>query len=188
MRLMSLFASGLVAASFTLAGCESTSTKTAKAEAEATQAKTAMTVEIYEAHHDGRINVFYDMKTYEEFKQLGETSYRLTRIGAGPNGETVVFGLPKKDKKKGAETTAAQLWDGKLEYSSFYGEMDKHGRIYVFSDKAEMDHVRALGHPSYMYTQIGAGPKGETVVYVLNKSNKKKKPVDLIAKFEAKHK
>lgn len=188
MRLISLFAAGLVAASFTLTGCESNASKPNASKPAQAEAAKGMSVEIFEVHHDGRINVFYDMKTYEEFKQLGETSYRLTRIGAGPNGETVVFGLPKKDKKKGAETTAAMLWDGKLEYSSFYGEMDKHGRIYVFSDKAEMDHVRALGHPSYMYTQIGAGPKGETVVYVLNKSNKKKKPVDLIAKFEAKHK
>jgi len=189
MRLFSLFAAGMVAASISLTGCESTAVKTSEAapkEEAKTVASTAL--EIYESHHEGRINVFYDQATYEEFKQLGETSYRLTRIGAGPNGETVVFGLPKADKKKGADTPAAKLWDGKQEFSSFYGEMDKHGRIYVFSDKAEMDHVRALGHPSYMYTQIGAGPKGETVVYVLNKSNKKKKPVDLIAKFESKHK
>ena len=189
MRLFSLFATAMVAASISLTGCESTAVKSSDSNAKAqAQASAKQAIEIYESHHDGRINVFYDQETYKAFKQLGETSYRLTRIGAGPNGETVVFGLPKADKKKGANTPAAMLWDGKLEYTSFYGEMDKHGRIYVFSDKAEMDHVRALGHPSYMYTQIGAGPNGETVVFVLNKNNKKKKPVDLIAKFEAKNK
>ncbi len=189
MRLFSLFAAAMVAASITLTGCNSTAEKTdAPTAAEPTKASAGTSIEIYEADHDGRINVFYDQKTYESFLALGETSFRLTRIGAGPNGETVVFGLTKADKKKGADTPAALLWDGKLEATEFYGEMSKHGRIYVFSDKAEMDHVRALGHPSYMYTQIGAGPNGETVVYVLNKENKKKKPVDLIAKFESKHK
>lgn len=184
MRLFSLFSAAIVAASVALTGCGSTAekptaTKTAAADS---------SIQIFESHDDGRINMFYDQKTFNSYKSVGETAYRLTRIGAGPNGETIVYGLPKADKKKGANTPAAMLMDGKLEFSSFYGEMYKHGRIYVFDTKAEMDHVRHLGHPSYMYTQIGAGPKGETVVYVLNKSNKKKKPVDLIAKFEAMHK
>ena len=55
---------------------------------------------LLEDHHEGRIYVFYDKKTYQSFKQVGETAYRLTRIGAGPKGETVVFGLTKQDKKK----------------------------------------------------------------------------------------
>jgi len=189
MRLTSLFAAAFVAASVALTGCVNTTEKVANKEATAVNAEAAKSIQIFESHDDGRINVFYDQKTFKSYKSVGETAYRLTRIGAGPNGETIVFGLPKADKKKGANTTAAMMFDGKLEdTSNFYGEMHKSGRIYVFSDKPEMDHVRKLGHPSYMFTQIGAGPKGETVVYVLNKNNKKKKPVDLIAKFTSMNK
>lgn len=186
MRLFSLFAAAAFSASVALTGCNSTETKTAEA-APAKVAEAASTITIFESYDHGRIHQFYDQKTFDSYKSVGETAYRLTRIGAGPNGETVVFGLPKADKKKGSNTPAALLWDGKTEVGAFYGEMYKHGRIYVFDNKADMDHVRHLGHPSYMYTQIGAGPKGETVVYVLNKNNKKKKPVELMAKFTSLH-
>ena len=188
MRLFSLFAAAAVSATVVLTGCNSTETKTAEASAAPTKvAEAASVMTIFESHDHGRIHQFYDQKTFDSYKSVGETAYRLTRIGAGPNGETVVFGLPKADKKKGSNTPAAMLWDGKSEAGAFYGEMHKHNRIYVFSEKADMDFVRKIGEPSYMFTEIGAGPKGETVVYVLNKQNKKKKPTDLIAKFKSIH-
>ena len=56
--------------------------------------------DLYEVHEDGRIYVFDDRATYESFLEVGETSYRKVRIGAGPKGETVVFGLTDADKKK----------------------------------------------------------------------------------------
>lgn len=141
--------------------------------------------EIYEVHHDGRIHVFYDRKLYKDFLQLGETPYRLTRIGAGPKGETLVFGLTKKDKKMKSSVPAIDLYDGKGKTADkFYAEMVKHNRIYVFDNFKDMDTVRQFGHPNFFYTQIGSGPKGETVVYVLNKSNKKKRPDTLIKKFK----
>lgn len=141
---------------------------------------------IFEVDHEGRINQFYDFETYQSFLNVGETAYRLTRIGAGPKGETMVFGLTKDDKKKGNDTPAAMLWDGKLQVSEkFYGEMHKHGRIYVFDNMADMKDVRELGHPNFMFTEIGMGPKGETVVFVLNKNNNKQKPEAQIAKYKA---
>ena len=153
----------------------------------ADSAKTPVkSTELYEVHEDGRIYVFYDRKLYKEFLDLGETAYRLTRIGAGPNGETMVFGLTKKDKKKGIDTPAVKLYEGKAATGDdFYGETTRHGRIYVFSTFKDMATVRQFGHPNFFYTEIGSGPEGETVVYVLNKKTKKKKPVDLIAKFQA---
>ena len=158
-------------------------TKSQSADLEKTPVKST---EIYEVHEDGRIYVFYDRKLYKEFLSLGETAYRLTRIGAGPKGETIVFGLTKKDKKKGTNTTAVQLYENKMSAGdNFYGETVRHGRIYVFSDFKDMATVRQFGHPNYFYTEIGSGPKGETVVYVLNKKTKKKKPVELIAKFQS---
>lgn len=148
-------------------------------------ASTESVSEIYEVHEDGRIHVFYEKKLYHEFTQLGETAYRLTRIGTGPNGETMVFGLTKKDKKKGGNTPAVKLYENKTGIAdNFYGETRRHERIYVFSTFSDMATVRQFGHPNFFYTEIGSGPKGETVVYVLNKSNKKNKPEALMQEFK----
>ena len=38
----------------------------------------------YPVYKEGRIYVFDDYKTYASFNQVGETAYRLPRIGAGP--------------------------------------------------------------------------------------------------------
>lgn len=140
---------------------------------------------IYEVHKDGRIHVFYDLKEFKSFMKLGETTFRLTRIGAGPKGETLVFGLTKKDKKKPGKVAAIKLYDGKLKAGdNFYAEMYKNGRIYVFNNFKDMETVRNFGHPNYFYLSVGTGPKGETVVYVLNSKNKKKKPLQLIETFK----
>ena len=40
---------------------------------------------------DGRIYVFNDPKQYQIFKDSGELEVRISRIGAGPNGETIYF-------------------------------------------------------------------------------------------------
>lgn len=161
-----------------LAGC-ATNTSTDSAE----KSEAAM-MEIYEVHHEGRIHVFYDQKLYHEFLSLGETPFRLTRIGAGPKGETLVFGLTKADKKMKKPVAAIELYDGKIKPGPVYAEMRKHDRIYVFNTFEDMSTVRSFGHPNFMYTQIGAGPKGETVVFVLNKHNKKKRPDTLIAEYK----
>ena len=67
---------------FTVA-CGTTKMSSSK-ESEAAKMMTAM--EVYEVHHDGRIHIFYDRKLYEGFLDVGETPFRLTRIGAGPDG------------------------------------------------------------------------------------------------------
>lgn len=164
-------------------GCSTAATDTASSRAEAPETEVRV-LELYEVHHDGRIHVFYDKKLHDDFLALGETPFRLTRIGAGPKGETIVFGLTKQDKKMKSSIPAVDLYDGKITQDGVYAEMRKHDRIYVFDSFKDMEQVRNFGHPNYMYTQIGGGPKGETVVYVLNKANKKKRPDALIAAFE----
>lgn len=161
-------------------GCATTTTSMSK------PVNSASSMEIYEVHHDGRLHVFYDRKLYKEFLELGETPFRLTRIGAGPKGETIVFGLTKKDKKKPGSVDAIKIYDKKIKApNNIYAEMRRHGRIYVFNTFEDMNPVRNFGHPTFFYTEIGVGPKGETVVFVLNKSNKKKRPDALIAKYKA---
>lgn len=146
-------------------------------------------IELYEVFDDGRVYVFYDRALYKEFMQVKETAYRLTKIGAGPSGMTLVYGLTKKDKKLKKKIPAIELYEGKnVPTDGFYAEMRRHGRIYVFNNWNDMKPVRETGHPIFFYTEIGSGPKGETVVYVLNKKTKKKRPDALIKKFKNNYK
>lgn len=166
-----------------LSACGSSTIK--MTEKASTAPTAAPTMEMYEVHHEGRIHIFYDRKLYNDFLALGETPFRLTRIGAGPNGETVVFGLTKQDKKQPGKVAVINLYDGKIEAANnFYAELHSHGRIYVFNDYDDMKPVRQFGHPNLFYTEIGAGPKGETVVYVLNEETKKNRPDALIARYK----
>jgi len=175
----------VVGAIIGLSACNNTKSDSASASA---AHKMAGVSEVYEVYHDGRINVFYDHKTYEEFLALGEVTFRLTRIGAGPNGETMVFGMTKHDKKIGEKLPIVKLYDGKIKADEkFYGEARRHGRIYVYSNYEDMEPLRSFGNPDFFYMEVGAGPKGETVVFVLNKHTKKHKPVALIEEFKARN-
>ena len=139
---------------------------------------------LFEAHDDGRIYLFYDQALYKDFIKTGHTAYMVARIGAGPKGETVKFALTGKDKKKREGIPSIDLFEGKLSAADkFYGETYAEGRIYVFGSYAEMENFRKVGEAPLRFTEIGAGPNGETVVYVLNSNNKKKKPVQMIEAF-----
>lgn len=183
MRFVS-FARGLMLlllASVLATGCATATTSS-------TEGGSADAMTLFEVHKDGRIYIFYDKALYEDFLAHGEVPYRLTRIGAGPHGETIVIGLTKKDKKLHRPVPAVEMLDGKIKPPrDFYGEMDLEGRIYVFDDYEEMKKVREIGEPIYRYTMIGAGPNGETVVIALTKANKKKRPDALIQRFKAMH-
>ena len=170
----------LVAIAALFTGCASTETKTSES------APALNNNEYYEVHHDGRINIFYDAGVYKEFLQLGETSYRKTYIGAGPNGETIVYGLTKADKKMKTPIPSIEMVEGRMEGApeGFYAEIRSEGRIYVFDDWNEVKGFRQVGEAPYRFTQIGAGPEGETVVFVLTKEKKKKQPTDLMKKFD----
>lgn len=141
----------------------------------------------YEVHKDKRIYVFDDAKTFKEFLASGEAPFRLTRIGAGPQGETIVFGLRAMDKeKKEAELGGVNLYDGKVEgiEEGFYAEVNKEGRIYVFDDAKNFKAFRAGIETPLRYTEIGGGPNGETLVYVLTKKSADKKPDAMIERFK----
>lgn len=191
----------LLASSLLLAGCHqadvkpdtAAASKTAvkqEAKQEANAAAPALNNEdFYEAHAEGRIYLFDDFATYASFLDVGETAFRRTYIGAGPKGETLVIGLTKHDKKKTSGIASEDMYNGKLEPAAdFYGEMLYEDRLYVFNNWKDMQDMRATGEAPYRYTDIAAGPKGITVVYVLNKHNKKVRPDALIENFKAMHK
>lgn len=185
--LLAMLATGIFSGCAQTGSSQSTSSPSPSA-SEATQS--AQNDALYVAFHDGRMNVFYDGTLYKQFMERGETAYRRSFIGAGPNGETVVYGLTGADKKKTSASVGEQMMSGELKAADdFYGEVYRaeENRIYVFSDWDDFKGYVDLGIDNLRYTDIGAGPNGETVVYVLNADNKKKKPVQTIEQFEAFH-
>lgn len=141
--------------------------------------------QLFEVHKDGRIYVFYDFSAYKDFIKLGHTPYVLTKIGAGPKGETLVYSLTSKDKKKRSNIASVDMMEGRLAPAEdFYAEMHLEGRTYVFSRLEDMSDVRKLGEAPYRHAKIGYGSNGESVIFVLNSENKKKYPEALVKKFD----
>lgn len=172
-----------------LTGCASSGDTTSSTSSKTATAKQLNNDDYYEVHHEGRVYVFDDAETYLSFLSVGETAYRKVYIGEGPHGQTLVFGLTKGDKKKRSGIASIDMYHGKMAGAdNFYGEMQVEDRIYVFNRWADLTSFKRVGEATYRFTQIGAGPDGKTVVYVLNKSNKKRRPDALMAKFEQMHK
>lgn len=98
----------------------------------------------YELHRDGRIYVLADVADVKNFEGSGEIALRLTRIGGGPNGETVVFAIAKPESRKKDGFGAVEMFDRKREGSSkgFYAEVFKDERWYLFDSWAGLDAFR----------------------------------------------
>lgn len=142
-------------------------------------------------HENGRIYAFGDAKNYLLFLEHDEVPLTRTRIGAGPDGETVVFGITKDDANKLDLPSKGELFfDGKMgEVGPFYGEVLRDGRFYVFGEWKDFKDFLAHREVTYTFTEIGTGPKGETVIYALNKETVKQgRPAKLIEQFKTLHK
>jgi len=140
---------------------------------------------------NGRIYAMTDPKIYTSFLNTDEVPLTRTRIGAGPEGETVIFGITKADGKHLDKPTAAEdIFDGRTQdVGAFYGEVLRNGRFHVFGEWKDFQDYLAHKEITFTYTEIGTGPKGETVIYALNSATKKKgRPVALVEQFNALHK
>lgn len=141
-------------------------------------------------HENGRIYPIADAKNYLEFLHANELIYTRTRIGAGPENETIVFGIQKKEADDLNKPAKAELiYDGKYEpVGPFYGEVIRDGRFYVFGEWADFKDYLAHKEITFTFTEVGTGPKGETVIYALNKKTKDKgRPVELVEAFKQLH-
>ncbi len=120
----------------------------------------------YEFHKDGRIYVIADAGDLREFLGNGELPLRVTRIGGGPKGETVVFGIARPESKKTQGFGAVEMYDGKREGAKkdFYSEVCRDGQCYVFGSWAELDAFRKSGDASSLSKADVSGPGGETVM------------------------
>lgn len=174
-----------------LGGCATQGAKpNAAAPAAAAETKAAAEQQMFMTFHEnGRVYVLGDPKLQEIFMQTDEVALTRTRIGEGPDGRTLIFGMNKDDAKRGGPTAAEMMYDGKQTPAGpFYGEVIKDGRYYVFVEWKDMANYLKHGEVPLTYTEIGTGPKGETVVYALNKDTAKQgKPAAAIERFHKQH-
>lgn len=136
---------------------------------------------------DGRWYVFGDAKNYLMYREHGEVPLTRTRIGVGPNGETVVFGITNDDVKANRPSKAEMIFDKKVPMKDpFYGEIVKDGRYLVFGSAKDFEEYLAHQEMTYTFAAIGEGPKGASVIYALNKDTVKQgRPTALMEQFKA---
>lgn len=182
------YAVASVVALTTLAGC-ATQSGTAAAPAQQEQAaKAAHYFMVF--HENGRVYAFGDEQNYRLFLNTDEVPLTRTRIGGGPDGQTVVFGITKAESKKLNELTAAEkFFDGKVDdVGDFYGEVFRNGRYHVFGEWKDFKDYLSHKEITFTFTEVGTGPKGETVIYALNSKTKKQgRPVKLVEQFKKLH-
>lgn len=141
-------------------------------------------------HENGRIYPIADAKNYLAFLDVNELIYTRTRVGEGPAGETLVFGIEKKEADDLNKPAKAELlYDGKMDVSGpFYGEVVKDGRFHVFGTWQDFKDYLVNKEITYTFTEVGTGPKGETVIYAMNKKTSAEgRPVALIESFRKFH-
>ena len=117
--------------------------------------------QFFEVHQDGRIHVFYDSETYQQFLLLGETAFRITRIGAGPEGQTVVFGLAEADRIKTSGLPGMDIYDGKKKAKNLYAEFKTEDDLYILDKYEDVVTLRNGGMPVNIIEQSVKGPNGE---------------------------
>lgn len=163
----------------------------APAPAVAAQPATAPTQHYFLVFHEnGRIYPIADAKNYLAFLDVNELIYTRTRVGEGPEGETLVFGIEKKEADDLNKPAKAELfYDGKMDVSGpFYGEVVKDGRFLVFGTWQDFKDYLVNKEITYTFTEVGTGPKGETVIYAMNKKTSAEgRPVALIESFKQFH-
>lgn len=170
-----------------LAGC-ATSSATSSGTSSAGQSQTAQAAHYFMVFHEnGRVYAFGDKQNYLLFMEHDEVPLTRTRIGGGPEGQTVVFGITKDESKKLDEPSVAEkFFDDKADnVSAFYGEVFRNGRYHVFGEWQDFKDYLSHKEITFTFTEIGTGPKGETVIYALNSKTKKQgRPVKLIEQFK----
>jgi hypothetical protein len=190
-----LAGAALIASVLALAGCAGTPAAPASqppapttAAAPATAQPVAAARELYVVlPEDERIYVFGDTKNYFQFLEHAEVALTRTRIGDGPGGRTLVFGITNDDVKANAPSVAERVMDKKLAAAAdFQGEVFKDGRFYVFHTLKDMNDFIEHGEVALAFTDIGAGPKGESIVWVMNKESMAKgRPTATMERFKS---
>lgn len=135
----------------------------------------------YEIHKDGRILVLSDVDDVKLWLATGDIPLRVTRIGGGPKGETMVFGIAKPESKKKDGFGSVEMYEGRRvgAEKNFYAEVLQDNTWYAFGTWAELDSFRKTGKTVGMASG-GASAAGEAVLVA--------QPVDaLTTRFRSLH-
>ena len=106
---------------------------------------------------DGRLWIFEDgSQALADFRRVGEPAKRVTRIGEGPSGETLIA----------PDTEILDAFVAEVKYGrEGFTVVPADGRLWVFADGSEhFETFRTKGEPAKRVTWIGAGPGGVTLM------------------------
>lgn len=138
----------------------------------------------YEFEHEGRIYVLSDAKDFNGFIKTSEVPYSTKKIGGGPGGKTIVYGLVKNETKmlekdSRAQGAAQKMYEGQLKGldKNFFAVVIRDDKAYVFSSWNDLEAFRKTGKASG-FAEKG-GPEGREVVYV----NASAKPEEAGARY-----
>lgn len=141
----------------------------------------------YQVRTEENLYLFDDYSVYRDFLVSGKAPV-LRDLGEKDKwGQDVVLALGADAQNKPLEQIAAyQFYRVALPSAwPFYGEIRQDEVIYVFRRAGDMTEMNSIGEPVFRYTDIGGGPNGERVIYVLAKEEKL--PEDTIKQFKTRY-
>jgi hypothetical protein len=141
----------------------------------------------YEFEKDGRIYVLSDAKDYTGFKSHGEITFSTKKIGGGPGGKTIIYGLVKKEtellaKDPKAQGAAQKMFEGNLKglEKGFFGMVEDDGRYYVFSSWGDLQSYKSKGSAK---GESAKAPDGKSVTFVVDDKQPATALADTKARF-----
>ena len=142
----------------------------------------------YQVRSETQLYLFDDQQVFQEFLRSGQAPVVKDLGQQDKYGQAILLGLRAEDQGTPLEQLSAYrfLQVAQPPAASFYGEIRQEGVIYVFARYGDMVDMNRIGEPTFSHTEIGSGPQGERVVYVLAKEEKK--PVEQIKRFQARYK
>ncbi|WP_137817803.1 hypothetical protein [Pseudomonas sp. 2FG] len=142
----------------------------------------------YQVRTETELYLFDDYAVFSQFLQTGKAPYTKALDKKDNFDRSIVLALAAEDQSKSLDAVAAsRLWNVSMAPAyPFYGEIREEQVIYVFSRYGDMVDMAKIGEPTFSYVEVGGGPKGERIVYVLAKEEKK--PEAAIKAFHAKYK
>lgn len=138
----------------------------------------------YQVRTEEKLFLFDEYKVYRDFLVSGDAPY-LKDLGEKDKwGQSIVLALRAEDAGKPLDEIAAYrfLRQSQPPAEKFYGEVRQDGIIFVGQRYGEMVELNNVGEPIFRHTEIASGPKGERVVYLMQKEEKK--PEALIKQFQ----
>ncbi|AYC31539.1 hypothetical protein D3880_03625 [Pseudomonas cavernae] len=171
-----------------LAACSST-TPSAPVAAAKPAASALNNEDWYQVRTETQLFLFDDYQVFRDFVATGKAPViKDTELKDAKSGLPIAVALRAEDQAKPLAQTAAYqfLTVALTPAEKFYGEIRQDGHIYVFSRYGDMVDMNKIGEPTFSFNDIGGGPQGERVVYVLAKEEPK--PVKQIALFNTKYK